>query len=118
MTPPTSEHIGVVAYIEHALELLPEDPTQASVDDLGRLAAISEGLTRHTLALRANMAALARRAIDVDQDAAELKASADRRHELEAQHERALRADQRFDAYVNQAMAAHGFTPDRLLAGD
>jgi hypothetical protein len=114
MSPPISEHIGVVAYIEHALELLPEDPTQASVDDLGRVAAISEGLARHMLALRADLGALDLATRDLGEDPAEIGASVAERLRLETVYQRALVADEHFTTYTADALSAHGLNLDQL----
>jgi hypothetical protein len=109
--------MDALEFVAGALDALPDDPADATLDDLRVIVAASEGLARHTLALRANMAALARRALDCGDDLAELREIAVERGRLEAQHQRAVLADQRFTTYSREALSAHGFNLDQLMAG-
>jgi hypothetical protein len=102
-----------------ALETLPRDPTQTTADDLATIAAMAEGLARHTLGIRGDMAALALRALDCDP--AEPGVIADmvaERTRLELLELRADLADRKLTAYSRSALRAHGFNLDRLIAGD
>jgi hypothetical protein len=112
----TDDNPDPLAYVTDALELLPEDPAQTTIDDLGRVAAITQGVARHALQVRAEMAELTQRALDSIGDPAELAAIADELAPLDALYQRAQLAEQRFTTYAADALAAHGFNLDQLMA--
>lgn len=103
-------------YVEHALRLLPDDPSQTTAIDLARLAAVAEGAARHTLVLRSEMAALARRALDCADDPEQLATIAEERDRVQGQEELAAIADEQLNAYTSPALSAHGLDLDRLMA--
>lgn len=93
-------------FLADALELLPSDPTHCTLDDLERLAAISQGIGLHVADLAHRMAYVlsARRA---EHETTELR-------ELDAQHTACMEADRRMTTYSRRALQAHGIDLDRL----
>jgi hypothetical protein len=96
-------------YFEQAIGQLPDDPREATADDLDQLTAVSEGLARLTTRLVRDMVALAHRSLYCVGDRAELVALVAERGRLELLYQNALDADRRHDRYAAAALKAHGF---------
>jgi len=106
-------------FVAGLLDTLPAEPGDASMTDLGRLAAGAEGLYRHLAALRAVMAGLALRTLDADADDEDAhEEMREERARLEVLGWRGDAAHDRLTDYAGAALAAHGFTIADLTAGD
>jgi hypothetical protein len=103
----STETVDPLSFVCSALELLPDDPAEASVDDLGRIAAICQGLGRFAHEVRDEMTVLALRVLeDPSSDVSDELAS------LSALHARCELALGQIIPYIVAALHAHGF--DRL----
>ncbi len=89
-------------YLDDALGALPAEPTETTVGDLERLAAIQEGLTRHVLGVRSE---IARRTVTVE--------SIDDLAHLARLASDAESADRQLTTYTAAALQAHGITTVR-----